>query len=81
MSEWQPIAMAPKDRPIILAYTHYGKRCVGEGEWGLGRYDRSKREYEHAWCIGTQITVTPYAWQPMPKAPPKAGFQKERAGE
>lgn len=80
---WYPIADAkPKfGDPVLLAYRDVrGRRCVGEGEWGLGAYDRSRREYDHGWTLGAQRIIKPYAWAPLPKAPDPKLFAKEERG-
>lgn len=65
---WQPIETAPKDgRQRVLLWD--GKR-VYEGGWGLGRYNRSTREYEAAWISSPNSGDTkPSHWQPLPKPP------------
>lgn len=65
---WQDIASAPKDpRQHVLLWN--GK-IVYEGYWGLGRYNRSKREYELAWVSSPNSGDTkPTHWQPLPKPP------------
>ena len=74
--EWKPIETAPKDgRQNVLLWN--GKR-VYEGHWGLGRYNRSTREYEHAWISHPNSGDTkPTHWMPLPKPPSTTQSQTE----
>jgi len=68
MSEWQPIASAPKDGTGILLYRRYeGKylHLVDVGQW------RKEEEGGPRWAW-TYSTWEPTHWMPLPD-PPKGG--------
>lgn len=63
---WRDIESAPRDGRLLILATPRG---VLAGKWGLGRYDRSKKEYERCWVEGVQSVVHPTHWMPLPAAP------------
>ena len=66
MTEWQPIATAPKDRSWFIA-------CDGHGG---DVYPAHAREWPRAvcrsglgWCHASGLMKYPTHWMPLPKGP------------
>lgn len=67
MGDWQPIATAPRDGTMILAWTPQGG-VVHDGFMWLMRWDGIKG----AWTPWALSVDPPTHWQPLPPPPSDA---------
>lgn len=73
---WKPIETAKRKsgERILIAFE---KSQVAEGYWGLGRYNRSTKEYERGWVLNPNSgLINATHWQPLPAAPFVGGEQE-----
>ena len=61
VEDWQPIATAPKDVPVIL-YSSNGE--LGEAWWNNGHW---------CWAGGGRVHHPPTYWRPFPAPPRETG--------
>ena len=62
MSEWRPIATAPKGEMFIYYWPRDGKRCIGLAYFAK---DGSWRDSEGNW----KTRLEPTHWMPLPDPP------------
>jgi hypothetical protein len=62
---WRPMSEAPKNRRILLNGCTGGPE-VDIGQWGTGRYERSRKEYRQAWVTTPGHEQQPTGWMELP---------------
>jgi len=78
MSDWQPIASAPRDGTRILIYQPKGQHRAWKGKQRPEHIDTAywhqpgNPEKEGFWCASVMYVFRPTHWQPLPE-PPKGG--------
>lgn len=65
MSEWQPIATAPKQGDVLVWSPPHHNDVVRDGDYSVVRYDDGS-----GWHIAGNIYATaPTHWMPLPEPP------------